>query len=291
MSILFVINPTAGKGKTKKLIPLIKKKCNENNLDYEMSFTAKPGDALHLAKKGIEKGFKRIIAVGGDGTLNEAINGVAGSKVIVGIIPAGLGNDFIRTINPHRKIEQIITDNLLGKAKSIDLGLCNGRYFVNISSVGIDAEVLIQTQYLKKIFPGHYAYLAGAIKTILNYESKRLNIQIDNLTIEDDILLIAVANGKYYGGGMLPAPEADIEDGIFDVCLVKKMTKIRNLSLLQKYMQGKHGDIEEVRFYKSKKVYITSDKDFAINIDGEVFLDKKANFEILPRSISIAVPF
>lgn len=215
-----------------------------------MNFTTKLGDALHLAEEGIKKRFKRIIAVGGEGTLNDVINGIAGNEVIVGIIPSGLGNDFLGTINPHR---------------------------------GID-----QNSISKKIFPGHYAYLAGAIKTILNYKS--INIQIDRLTIEEDILPIAVANGKYYRGGMLPAPEADVTDGLFDVCLVKKMTKTRTLLLLRKYMQGKHNNIDEVKFYKSKKVCITSDKDFAINIEGEVFIDKKADFEILPKTINMVMP-
>ena len=153
MSILFIVNPTAGKGKARELVPLIEKKCIEDKIDYEIRFTCAPGDGTSISASGAGEGFERIVAVGGDGTVYEVLNGIVGTSSALGVIPGGSGNDFIRSINEHREIEKIIEDNIYGNITGSDIGKCNGKYFINVASSGFDAQVVIETINAKKYFP------------------------------------------------------------------------------------------------------------------------------------------
>jgi diacylglycerol kinase (ATP) len=290
MSILFIANPVAGKGRAKEIVPIIERICFEKGIDHKIRYTTRPKEAIELAKEAAAFGFERIIAVGGDGTLNEVLNGVAGRSSSLGVIPAGSGNDFVRTIGQSKNIEDVIYQNIFGKIKAVDLGRCNGRYFINVASIGLDAEVVVKAQGAKKFVSGESAYLAAIINTVLTYRGKRTKVKIDDISFEEDTLLMAVANGKFYGGGMLPAPNADFEDGYFDICFVKNIPKLKILYLFPKYIKGQHEDIKEVSFYRGKKVSVTSEEGIAVNIDGETFVNKKVDFEIIEKGINIIVP-
>ncbi|EYE88980.1 diacylglycerol kinase [Fervidicella metallireducens AeB] len=287
MGILFIINPVAGKGKAEKIVPIIQEICEKCNIDYKILHTTKPKEGTELAKWGTENGYERIISVGGDGTLNEVMNGVVGSQSAIGVIPGGSGNDFIKSINSEKDLERIILDNIYGEINHIDLGKCNGRYFINVASGGMDAEVLINTHRAKRIFSGSMAYLVGLINTIFTYRFKRVKVKIDDLLLEDELTLTAVANGRYYGGGMLPAPMADLRDGYFDICFIKKVSKTKMLRLFPKFIKGEHEKIKEVFFYKGKHVELSSDEEIAVNIDGELELSKRIEFEIIPKALSV----
>lgn len=290
MSVLFIVNPIAGKGNAKTIVPIIEKICREKDIVYEIIYTKSPKNGTEIAIDGVKKGFERIIAVGGDGTLNEVLNGVVGSEVALGIIPAGSGNDFVRTINTSKEIEKIILDNIFGKIKCADLGKCNGINFINIASVGFDAKVVDETQRAKRFFSGSLAYIAGTISTIFKYKGIKATIDIDGNITKENILLLAAANGRYYGGGMIPAPNADIYDGLFDICIIKKAPKIKLLGLFPRFMKGKHLGIKEVSIVRGKKVTIESDDKFYVNIDGEVIEGNKMNFEIVPECVNIIIP-
>ncbi|TDT51321.1 diacylglycerol/lipid kinase family protein [Fonticella tunisiensis] len=290
MSLLFVVNPEAGKGKAKSLIPLIERTCRENNVEYEIRQTSGPGDGTRIAKWGAENGFKRIVSVGGDGTLNEVVNGMAGGSAALGIIPGGSGNDFIRSIDSHKPLEEVIVDVIKGIPERVDLGLCNGRYFINVGSVGFDAEVVIKTESAKRFFSGKAAYVAALLNTIFTYKGKMIRIEVDGKAIETNTLLIAIANGRYYGGGMIPAPEADIKDGCFDICHIRMVSKLKIFALFPRFMKGKHGSINEVSFYRSKRVKLSSNESLSINIDGEIIKDNTAEFEIIEGAINVIFP-
>jgi diacylglycerol kinase (ATP) len=289
MKTLFIINPIAGKGKAKEMLPLIEEICKRQKIVYEIVYTTGPKDGIKLAKDGVLSGFQRIISVGGDGTLNEIVNGIAGSDVVLGVIPGGTGNDFIRSIYKDVAIERIVENAIIGTVKKIDLAKCNDTYFINIGSGGFDAQVALESEKTRKYFSGSTAYLVALLKMLVVYKGKKMKVTIDDMEFEKNTFLVAVANGKYYGGGILPAPMADMADGVFDICIVGIMTKLKMFRLFPRYMKGTHAGIKEVSFYRGKHIKLAAEEPFAVNVDGEVTLLKHAEFDIIPNGISISV--
>jgi YegS/Rv2252/BmrU family lipid kinase len=290
MSILFIVNPTAGKGRAKTLVPFIEDECRKGQIEYEIKYTSAPLDGTSIGAWGAAEGYERIVAVGGDGTVNDVLNGIARTSAALGVIPGGSGNDFIRSINKHKEMKKIINDNIYGKIVKSDIGICNGKYFINVASSGFDAQVVMETQNAKKIFSGSLAYIAAVIKTIFMYKGRKAKIKIDNLVFEENTLLVAVANGKYYGGGMLPAPKAEMDDGYFDICHIKHVGKAKMLILFPKFIKGKHESIKEVSMYKGKEIRIEANEELPVNMDGETFYSRQIEFGIIPMGINIIIP-
>lgn len=295
MKHLFIINPAAGKGKTLKIIPLIEKIFKEKKEEYIIKITEGAGHASEIAKKYSSLEDYRIYSVGGDGTLNEVLNGMADSSSTLAVIPSGTGNDFIKSIyNYSRKenIENILKKMINGKEKYIDLGIFNNRYFINIASVGFDAEVAYNAIKLKKLpfIGGKLAYILAIIITVFMFNHENLHIEIDNIKFNLQSLLVAVANGRFYGGGINITPEAEIDDGIFDICAIDKISKLKILALFPKAIKGKHKSIKEVSFYLGKKVKIISNKHISFNIDGEITRGKEAEIKVIVNGIKIVVP-
>lgn len=290
MSILFIVNPVAGKGKSLNIVPRVESICEKHNCSYEIRYTEGPGDAERIAREAGKDKHDRIVVIAGDGTLNEVINGIDDFDVAVGVIPGGSGNDFIRTINPHTDIDEIIYDNIFGNIIEVDVAACNDRKYINIASVGLDAEIAAGVASMKKYFSGSQAYLASIIKTLFTYKGQKMHINIDGMEIENEVLLSAIANGRYYGGGIMPAPDADIRDRLLDVCIVSRFPLLKELFLLPKYMKGKHKDLKGVSFNCGKRIEITSPEQMAVNFDGEVFRDHRVVFRLLDQPVKIIVP-
>jgi len=291
MGILFVVNPIAGKGKALNLVPNVENICRKYNCSYEIKYTKGPRDAERIAREAGEEGcYERIVVLAGDGTLNEVINGIYGMNVAVGVIPGGSGNDFIRIINPHTDIDEIIFDNIFGDITEVDVATCNDRKFINIASVGLDAEIAAGTESMKKYFSGSKAYLASVIKTLFTYKGQKMNINIDGTEIEKEVLLSAIANGKYYGGGIMPAPDANIHDQLLDICIVNRFPLLKEFILLPRYLKGKHKGLKGVTFTRGKRIEITSPKQMTVNFDGEVFKDDRVVFQLLDQPIKVIVP-
>lgn len=293
MEHLFIINPVAGKGKALKFVKEIKSLFVNSEKNYSIKITEKPGHATEIAREYTKNRCLRVYSVGGDGTLNEIVNGMVGSNSSLAIIPAGSGNDFIKSIvNGNLEPKEMLVRAINGKVRLTDLAKVNERYFINISSIGFDAEVVYNTNKIKKLpfIPGKLAYLLGALITLLKYNNNYIKVTIDGHCIETKSLLTAVANGRYYGGGMLPTPNAEIDDGQFDICLISEVNRFKIFRFLPRFIKGLHGNLKEVSFYRGKKITIESDRDLTINIDGEVNKVRKASFEIIPKAIGIVVP-
>lgn len=295
MKHLFIINPTAGKGKTLKLIPVIEKIFNDKKENYIIEVTKFVGHATELAKKYSSEEDYRIYSVGGDGTLNEVLNGMVNTKSSLAVIPSGSGNDFIKNIYNYNKkeaVEDILYKTVNGKEALIDLGKVNNRYFLNIASVGFDAEVAYNSIKFKKLplINGTAAYFLGVLTTVFKYKSYDLKINIDNDGFNLSSLLVAVANGRYYGGGINVAPKAKLDDGFFDICLIKRVGRLKILGLFPKVIKGTHETIKEVDFRCGKMVHIYSEEDLAFNIDGEITRGKEAEFQIIKHGVKIVLP-
>ncbi len=292
MSLLFIINPTAGKNKARKSIPIIKKIMNKTGKKYKIMITDKPKHATSIAYEALSDGYyNTVIAVGGDGTVNEVARGVlrAGCGTL-GVIPAGTGNDLARTLNIPEQLENSIELIIENRTKKVDVGQVNKNLlFTNVASIGFDSEVLKSTEIIKRKFKGEITYTLGLLKTLFTYKSKQMEIKLDDIVIKDKILLAAVGNGKYYGGGMKICPHADIEDGVFDICIVKDISKLKLLFIFPAVFKGIHGKYKKyVSFYKSSSVNINTTDKALLNVDGDLFnVDNNTTFILNKKQLNI----
>lgn len=275
--ILFIINPVAGGGKAKKLLPVIDKYMVKTGKIYDIVLTSRPKEATIISKQAIEKGYTTIVAVGGDGTINEVAIGILESgKGTLGIIPSGTGNDLARTLNiPFDPIEAM--DIIIkGNKKQIDIGFVNNNPFLNIASIGLDSEVVKNTEKIKIRIRSRIAYVIGVLSTLFNFKDKRVQLEIDDVSMDKNIFLIAVGNGKYYGGGLKILPMAIAEDGYFHVCVINKASKIKLLFLFPSIFKGKHIKFrKDVEIFKAKKIKIVTEEKTYLNIDGEIYDNEK----------------
>lgn len=242
-----------------------------------MYYTEYPGEAKRIAKKYIFS--KNIIySVGGDGTLNEVLNGVVGTKNLLAVVPAGSGNDFYKTLS---KIDE--------KTPTIDIGKINNRYFINIVSIGIDAEVADNVSLMKKRkIPPKQIYNASLVYTFFKYKYKDIDLSIDeHEQRKGKCTILTICNGQVYGGGYKIAPNARLTDGYLDVYYVEKVNKVKLPSMIKMLKQGIHESHHKVHKSHATKVKFKCDKELVCNIDGEIMKDKKFSVKIIPNSLTI----
>jgi len=292
MKHFFIVNPAAGKGKTVKNIPEIRNFCESRGYSYEIAVTEYPGHATEIAKEQSSSQTMRIYSVGGDGTLNEVLNGMAGSGSSLAVLPCGSGNDFIRSIVGEKIPGDIIPRTIDGTERLIDYAKVNDKYFINIMSFGFDAQVAYQTNYFKKLplISGKIAYILGILSTIIKCRNEQMELKTDNEVLSGRCLLIAAGIGKYYGGGVHALPDAVIDDGIFDICYVEAQSRLRILRLFPKYIKGLHRTISGVHLLRSNKVEIILDKPVPFNRDGEIILADKAVLEMFHKALPFVFP-
>lgn len=274
MRKIFIVNPTSGGGRSIKIINEIKKILEKDNEDFEIYYTSAPKEATDIAMIFNDDEPKIIYSVGGDGTLFEVVNGIANSNNLLGIIPAGTGNDFIKSINNDNEITYV------------DLCKMNEHYFVNIASVGIDAEIAHNKENMIHV-PRTMRYIASIIDTYFKFKYPHINTTINDTSYEQDITLLAVCNGKYYGGGFKIAPRAIYNDNQFDVYLIDKLNKIKIPGLIMKLTRGTHEESKYVHRLQSNKVTIHSEKPLICNLDGEIFSLCDMEFEVTDKKIPV----
>jgi YegS/Rv2252/BmrU family lipid kinase len=292
MKHLFVINPVAGKGKAIKCIPEIQEIFKGREEQYNIEITQYPGHATEIVRSFISREACTVYSVGGDGTLNEVLNGMAESGSTLAVIPGGSGNDFIRSLNCSSDTGSLLLRTVNGRQEAFDLAKVNGRYFINIASLGFDGDVVFSTLRFKNLpgVSGSLAYILGIFYSIFKRGTSKMRITVDGSVREDKMLLTAIANGRYYGGGMIPVPDADLKDGFLDICAVREVSRLKILRLLPKYMKGKHGSLKEVSFYRGRQIRIECDREVSLNVDGEVQKVREAVFEVIPGGITLLVP-
>lgn len=293
MKHVFIVNPIAGKGKALKVIPDIKEYFKDKpNESYEILVTEKKGHATELARKATSSGCGRIYSVGGDGTLNEVLNGMIHSSYSLGIIPKGSGNDFIKTFwpdaNPDISIGQIIE----GTPKTIDCAKANDTYFINVASVGFDAEVADNTKLFKKIplMKGSLAYILSLFYTLARLKPYTIKYEMNEQQGCSDYMLIAICNGRYYGGGFIPAPKADLNDGILDICQVQYLKRRVVFKCFPKLRDGTHGTLDAVTMDRTGKIHLQSEQELCLNLDGEISKTKDLLIEVCPASLQVLIP-
>ncbi len=289
----FIVNSTAGRGKTGKKISKLVTSLNEHKLDYEIELTKASKHATQLALDAIKKGFHNIISVGGDGTLNEVVNGVMLSgkseEVNIGIIPEGGGNDFAANFNLSSNIDKAVDILQKFSKRKIDVGKIEDKYFINALGIGFDAKVAIISNSIKHL-NGLPRYLVAVLKGLISLKMVEANIKCDTCTLNEPFLLLSVGNGMSTGGGFLLTPEARVDDGLLDICLIKKGNRRRVLSLLPSAIKGKHLKEPEVVIHQTRKIEITTKEPIPIYYDGELpELKNPLHFtiELLPKKLNL----
>jgi len=284
--ILVIVNPAAGKGNAKKALPLVREKLLGSGTDFELLLTGHKGHATELARKNAKK-FSDIVVVGGDGTLNEVVNGMAGSRAVLGVVSAGSGNDFLKSMGLCCDLEEEIFQALNGKARTIDLGVCNGRYFINGVGVGFDGKVVEDMARGGPLFKGPLGYYMTVLKLLFSYREREMTVILDKKIHKEKIFMLTVANGTTFGGGFRITPQAKLDDGILDVCKIRAIGLLRRYVHVREVTKGTHGSMPEVEMLRAKKVRIESPVRTACHIDGEVFGSGPYDIRIVPKAISV----
>ncbi len=287
MDYYFIVNPVSGRGKGKIIGEHIIDHLNRLSIDFEVEWTERPGHAIELAEQGV-KNHTVIVAVGGDGTMNEVLNGMAGGNNVLGLIPVGSGNDFARAVGIPFDFKQALEVLLRGRKKQIDLGKANERFFGNGVGIGFDAYVVHNSLKVRRL-RGNAIYLYSVLRTLKEYKPVPLEIHFNGSTKIDDFFMISVGNGVSMGGGFYLTPDAQMDDGLFDLCLIQNMPMVSILKNLLKVYSGKHKEDPRVEMQRTDRLQIESRKSFGVHIDGELLSlkMKKLEIEIIPRGLEV----
>jgi diacylglycerol kinase (ATP) len=289
MRICVILNPIAG---TVKNVDTVRERFGILKAE-RFHVTREPGDAKKFASEASD--FDLIVSAGGDGTLNEVVNGIAqgGCNAALAVVPLGTGNDFARTLGVPNSVDAVIEQILEGKTRAIDLVRVTSdrvRYFVNVSSGGFSGVVDEKlTPEMKRTW-GPLAYLRGAAAAFPELRGYTTTIALDDAeSFELDLYNVVVANGRYVAGGIPVAPEADIADALLDIVLIPERGPAELAILAAQILVGKHLGSDAIIFYRAKKIAIKSRPGMWFNVDGELIGNEPATFELLPGALRCVV--
>jgi YegS/Rv2252/BmrU family lipid kinase len=299
---MVIVNPNAGSGKGKRDWSIISALLKKYGISYKFTFTECPKHAIGLTEECIQNGCRNIIVVGGDGTLNEVVNGVFSqdncppAEIVLAMIAVGTGNDWGKMFGIPHSYEESIKIISNRKVRPQDVGIVefiNGtrqekRYFLNIAGMGFDALVVQRTNRQKEAGKsGKAIYLMNLLRSLMIYKPTKIELAIDEQTISRDIFTISVGIGRYSGGGMLQTPFAIPDDGLFDITIIKKIGKGDIILSLKKLYDGSILKHRKIEGYKARKICIGSNPQLFVEADGETLGHSPSCFQILPRSIGI----
>jgi YegS/Rv2252/BmrU family lipid kinase len=285
--ILFVINPVAGKGRGHEVIPKIAEHFSRSR--YEIIVSSSKGGIEALVKEKINNmNFTSVIAVGGDGTLMETMNGLMDYNGNIGIIPIGSGNDFAKTLGIKEDINTALSIIKEGHTKEIYSGWVNNQRFLNVVGIGIDA-LIIDYKDKSKILKGKLNYLAATIKGIFRYKGTKLVIKIDGTEYHTTPLFIAIGNGKYIGNGMKITPGADLTSDTFEICMIKNLKKRTLLKNITNLYKGLHGKVEGVDFVKGSRISVDFNELRPVDVDGNLITCKSVDIRKSDKKIKFIV--
>lgn len=305
MKTAIIVNPRAGAGKVGRRWTHYNRSISACFGPAEVRFTQAPRDATKLTRQAVREGFERVVIVGGDGTLNEAVNGLfsedgetcIGADVSFVLYPAGTGGDFCRSLGQaSRSLNELLhgaTD------RRIDLGRVRltapdgspmQRYFINISSFGASGLIVDKVNHTTKRFGGRASFVFGTIKGLLAYENQRVRLQIDDVFDEEVIITtVAVANGRYFGGAMKIAPDARIDDGKLDVVILSDISTAKFVRYSGRLYQGRHIGLPEVRVIRGRSITATplGRAPVLIDLDGEQPGKLPVRYDVMPQQIKV----
>jgi diacylglycerol kinase (ATP) len=295
-----IVNPMSSGGVTRLKWPRIRNLLTKAGLKYDCAFTERSGHATQLAQQAASDGYELVMAVGGDGTVHEVVNGLIDSsgksETILGVISAGTGNDFARSIGVPGKYDKAVGQMAMTAKKTIDVGMVeytNGekrkqRIFVNMAGVGFDAAVLKATKDRFRVVSPIPYWISG-IYTFCRYKAKNITITIDGKASNKRALGVIINNGDSFAGGMRLSPLADLADGVMDIVVLGDINAIEFIKGLAMAYKGTLAKHTKVDIHKAKSVEVNSKEQLYIQADGELLGTCPAFFKILPQALQVAV--
>jgi YegS/Rv2252/BmrU family lipid kinase len=300
--VKLILNPIADMGRAWKTANDLRPIAQEFSGELSWSGTVYPTHAIELAKQAAEEGYDLVVAMGGDGTVHEVMNGLmqvpAEKRPVLAVVPIGSGNDFAYSIGITKKSAQALAHALKAEnIQPVDIGLLtdeHGRkeYVDNTLGIGFDAVVTIRSHKLP-IVKGFLMYLTAVIQTIiLNHHPMQMKVETDAETWEDKVIMLTLCNGPREGGGFMLSPDSKNNDGSMEYVAVTKVSRATMFRLVPEFMSGTHMRFKQIRMGTFKKLTLTSDLPLYIHADGEIFTNfgsnlKKASFEILPQALRV----
>ena len=286
-----IANRTSGSGSAGAYIDRMKGMLETRGVDFTIRETQYPGHATELAKAAIDEGYDVIVTVGGDGTLRETALSVVHTGKTLGLLPCGTGNDYARALGIPTDADAALEILLNGETRIVDAGQANDQIFFNIAGFGFDVDVLDYTEEFKpKCKKGETAYRLGCLKAVLGLKLRKTTLTFPDGTIEQNVLMAAAGVGTHFGGGMNVLPESDMSDGLLDVCIAHDVNRLRLLSLLPKFIKGKHIGLPVITYRKTTEVSVVCDPVSRIEVDGERMDGTPVTFRILPGALKVRAP-
>ncbi len=284
---LLILNPMAGRGKGQRLYPQIERWLHAQLGEVDVQLTRYSGHARELAAQ-FRDAYDVLIAAGGDGTVHEVVNGMMGGKATLAVIPIGSGNDFVKMLHLPLEPQEAIRVIARNQRMKVDVGKVGDRYFPNGLGIGFDAWVVRESKKVKHL-RGFLIYLYSVLKTTFLYRNQRVLLEVDGKRSEHDIFLIAVGNGKAMGGGFYLTPHANIQDGLFDVCIIHALTKKDIFLNLPKATKGEHLDMPQVEMFRTAQLKVSTPEGIAAHADGELLgMElKELDVSLLPAALEV----
>ena len=296
-----IVNPVAGSGSTGRKWPHIRELLTQSGFSFDYSHTEDEGHAAELAREAAGLGYEMVVAAGGDGTLNEVVNGLVGSgradSVTLGILNTGSACDFAHFLGIPRDYNQACMRLLNPRKVPVDVGLveCQSggqpvhRFFINAASLGLDGEVVETVAKGPKLIRGTIPYVIGLLRSLVKYRNKSVTLCIDDEQGDIRICTVVIANGGFFGGRMNVAPDADVHDGLFEVMIVEDMGKLELLRAFPRVYRGTHVTHPKVRMQRTAKLTVESAERVLVQADGELMGELPATFQVLPSALMVAV--
>lgn len=288
MPLALLVNPSSAGGKTLKQLPQVEAALDARRVEFRVQRTKGVEHGVESALAAVEGGELPVV-MSGDGLVGAVGGAMAGSEVPLGIIPGGRGNDLARVLGIPSEPEAAVEVLLAGESRRIDVGEANGKRFLGIVSVGFDSEasrVANETKFLR----GNLVYVYALVRTLIGWKPARFTIAIGEQRHRATGYFVCVANGKAYGGGMYIAPDADLEDGEFDVVTIGQVGKLRFVANLPKVLKGTHLADEEVTVVRARRLQISASRAFPVYADGEHLTELPVSLRVLPRALSVVAP-
>lgn len=300
---VFVVNPVSGKGRGKRVWNKVEELLKQDGIEYEVYFTKGPDDGTRIVETLVQNGkisqVQSIITVGGDGTLNEVLNGYmrANLQFPLGIIPAGSGNDLARSLGSTKwrdYYDAIFADRKV----PIDIGRINqNHYIINNIGIGFDAEVgnvanhAWYKKWLNHLKMGKLLFIISFFQVVFRYKPQKVEVITENGSMSwDDTWLVAVSNIKNYGGGMKICPDAQFDDGKFQVCVVHGVGTLKLVSMFPKVFDGSHKGVPFVKLFDVERIEIRTERPSIVHMDGEIRITSPVTIEVLPLRLNVYAP-
>jgi diacylglycerol kinase (ATP) len=298
-----IVNPVSGRGAGERAAPLVEQMLRGYGLDFDMVHTERPWHAAELARQACADGYDVVVAVGGDGTANEVLNGLMSArqdspenKAALGMLSVGRGNDFAFGVGAPADLAAGCQALAQGGRRTIDVGRVvgglypQGRYFGNGVGIGFDAMVGFEALKMKRL-TGFASYIVAALKTIfLYYRAPLVRIEYDGQTLTQPSLLVSVMNGRRMGGGFMMGPQALPDDGLFDLCIARQVSRARIFTLIPRFMNGTQASQPSIRTGRARRVVVTAiEGSLPAHTDGETLCTEghELALELLPRQIDV----